>query len=578
MKKRNKQIIALGLVGVIVLIGVFFVIYPGMIDGWQEGCPIETAPPGEFTLYQPESPDSDGIINLDWSDSARVCHYNVYRHIVGVGDELIANSKYFGDVSSYTVTEISNGNYFYRIEAYNKYGSSGNTGRTLSEDYVIVKVELAEPAPDTPTLNLILENPSYDGNFDFNWWATTGAISYNVYRSLNGETYYLLKSGITGTGLIGSSDSGLSSGNYWYKVTAVNNVGESGYSNPQGVVVTIPATPNEKPIATIDSIDPMVATWGEDIISFKGSGTDTDGTISAYQWLLDGDEVLDNSDIFEKPASAFGVGDITIYFRVQDNDGDWSDKVSKVITIEREEDVNIPDKPTLGSIDPLIDTDGDITLNWNDVDGATYYNIYRSKDGGTFGRIASDIIITESTYLDEDLNDGEYCYKIKAGNNVGISDFSIEKCVTVEITVEPTPPDAPVLDKLTEDDYSVDINNVVTVQFNWDEPKGAVKYNLYRSFNGSDYGNPIKSDLIVSNYKDTISGDGTYVYKVTAISDNGLVSEDSNTATVEIKGSDVEIPEDYTGVIIILIVAIIGGTAVILVIRNLGKKLSKKVR
>jgi hypothetical protein len=68
------------------------------------------------------------------------------------------------------------------------------------------------------------------------WSAAPGATSYNVYRSTTSGSETLLRSGISATAF---SDSGLTNGTtYYYKVTAVNSVGESAKSGEASAAPT----------------------------------------------------------------------------------------------------------------------------------------------------------------------------------------------------------------------------------------------------------------------------------------------------------------------------------------------------
>ena len=78
---------------------------------------------------------------------------------------------------------------------------------------------------------------------------------------------------------------------------------------------------NDYPSATIDSIAPSPATYG-DTISFSGTGSDTDGSIVAYEWNSSVDGFL--SDLEDFSFTNLTVGNHNISFRVQDDKGAWS--------------------------------------------------------------------------------------------------------------------------------------------------------------------------------------------------------------------------------------------------------------
>ena len=103
-----------------------------------------------------------------------------------------------------------------------------------------------------------------------------------------------------------------------------------------GGVVNIP------PIAHIDSITPNPATEGK-TVTFTGHGTDTDGTIVAYNWRSSKDGQLSTLASFS--TSSLSVGTHTIYFKVQDNNGAWSSEVSDTLVITTESTVESPPAP-----------------------------------------------------------------------------------------------------------------------------------------------------------------------------------------------------------------------------------------
>lgn len=95
---------------------------------------------------------------------------------------------------------------------------------------------------------------------------------------------------------------------------------------------------NQQPTATIVSITPTIAESRQEI-TFKGYGIDTDGYITEYSWHSDMDGSLSNEQNFV--SSSLSVGKHTIYFRVKDNNGTWSDNAEEKIYVHKKEGVKI---------------------------------------------------------------------------------------------------------------------------------------------------------------------------------------------------------------------------------------------
>ncbi|OHB53896.1 MAG: hypothetical protein A2Y10_14890 [Planctomycetes bacterium GWF2_41_51] len=96
------------------------------------------------------------------------------------------------------------------------------------------------------------------------------------------------------------------------------------------VKFTLMGSGNVPPIAVIDSITPNPANVGQ-TIQFSGHGTDSDGTIAAYNWESNIDGALSSANSFSTSALSQGVH--TIIFEVQDDDGEWSSPVQQTLTV-----------------------------------------------------------------------------------------------------------------------------------------------------------------------------------------------------------------------------------------------------
>ncbi|MCE5187063.1 MAG: PKD domain-containing protein [Planctomycetaceae bacterium] len=87
---------------------------------------------------------------------------------------------------------------------------------------------------------------------------------------------------------------------------------------------------NQPPTAAINSVAPNPALRGQTIY-FAGSGTDNDGTVTAYQWTSSISGSLSTSSSFS--TSSLSNGTHTISFRVQDDDGAWSSPQTLILVI-----------------------------------------------------------------------------------------------------------------------------------------------------------------------------------------------------------------------------------------------------
>lgn len=85
-----------------------------------------------------------------------------------------------------------------------------------------------------------------------------------------------------------------------------------------------------KPVAQIVSISPEQVFSGQ-TVTFQGIGADSDGTITEYSWRSSIDGVIGNQETFQ--SSSLSAGNHTIFFKVKDSDGFWSDEVSKSLVI-----------------------------------------------------------------------------------------------------------------------------------------------------------------------------------------------------------------------------------------------------
>jgi fibronectin type 3 domain-containing protein len=165
---------------------------------------------------------------LQWTGAQGATSYNIYRSTAS-GQETLLQSGI--TITSFVNTGLTNGTtYYYEVTSVD----SGGEGIRSSE--VSVSPHVLPPAPPT---NLAAV-PGND-QVGLSWTASSGATSYNVYRSSSSGNEVLYHSGVAGTSY---TDTGVTNGiTYFYQVIAVNGVGSSGLS------LQVSATPQLLPAA-----------------------------------------------------------------------------------------------------------------------------------------------------------------------------------------------------------------------------------------------------------------------------------------------------------------------------------------
>jgi len=176
------------------------------------------------------------------------------------------------------------------------------------------------------------------------------------------------------------------------------------------LVIEAQSTQNQKPTATIVTISPTTATYGESVY-FHGLGQDTDGTVEAFNWRSSKDGFISSESTFSK--SDLSGGTHTIYFKAQDNDGEWSSE--QTASIEIIEDSSPGNQPPVadsggpytgitnqtitfdasGSYDSDID-DSIYSYEWTFGDGCNGNGVSHSHTYSSEGRYNVTLTVTDS--------------------------------------------------------------------------------------------------------------------------------------------------------------------------------------
>ncbi|MDH5645796.1 MAG: fibronectin type III domain-containing protein, partial [Candidatus Heimdallarchaeota archaeon] len=463
-------------------------------------------------------------ISLTWTaptdnGGTPIIQYKIYRTTTsGIGYTYLGTSVTTSMLDSTTSPGVT---YYYIVTAINTNGESG-----YSNEVSITRIT----TPNTPTG---LTAQIVNGNVSLTWTAPSDGGSsitqYKVYRSTTSGSGYTLLGASTTTSYL---DTTITIGiNYYYVVTAINSVGESGYSNQAMASDIVVPTP---PLNLSGFIGAGTATLTWDAPSSNGGSPITEYKIYRSNTSLSGYEFRGSSTTLTYYDSPVVTG-VTYYYVITAvntiGESGFSNEASIV-------EINVPSAVNnlYGSL-----VDGVFTLYWNPPtsDGGspiTGYRVYRTTTSGSGHALVTTT--TNYNYSDNSIiSPTVYYYIVAAFNSAGEGAWSNEVS-----TVDSSPPSPPL--NLSGE---LDVSNYVVLTWNTPSSTGGseiTEYNIYRS---TDNGNTFNywDNTTMLSYTDMSTTIGnTYLYYVTALNSFGE-SQGSNTVTVVISNLP-SVPFDLT--------------------------------
>jgi len=181
---------------------------------------------------------SNASVTLSWTASTGAASYKVYRRTSTSGESTIAPS-----VTSppYPDTTAINGTtYYYMVAAVNSAGTSAPSAEVSATP---------EPPPPAPPTGLTAT--AGNASVTLSWTASTGAISYNVYRRTSTTGQTTIANGVNAP--VYSDTTAINGVPYYYTVVAVNGGGSSAQS------AEVSATPNPTIPTNLTISNPMTA-------------------------------------------------------------------------------------------------------------------------------------------------------------------------------------------------------------------------------------------------------------------------------------------------------------------------------
>lgn len=194
-------------------------------------------------------------ITLSWNASADTASYKIYRGTTAGGESATALNASVLYGTSYTDSALVDGShYFYQVKAVNGVGSSPASNEANAYTYC------AAPASLTAT-------PA-NAQAQLTWPAVTGAVTYNVKRSVTSGSGYSV---VGNTAALTFNNTGLTNGTpYYYVVTAVNPAGDGPASvEAQTTPLAAPAAPTNLTAAATGGVVQLAWTASANASSYS---------------------------------------------------------------------------------------------------------------------------------------------------------------------------------------------------------------------------------------------------------------------------------------------------------------------
>jgi fibronectin type 3 domain-containing protein len=340
----------------------------GSLSDERTATPATTA--SAPTLAQPSA--GDGFVRLDWTapasdGGAAVSGYKVYRGTSSGGETLLAT---LDTATGYLDSGLANGTtYYYRVSATNRAGDG---------DLSLERGSTPGTVPGAPALD---GADAGDGSVTLRWSAPASSggfpvTGYNVYRGTASGSETLVTT-VAGTSYL---DSGAANGTtYYYRVGALNAIGEGAPSNERSATPVAGSVVNAPDAPTLDApkaTNPVLLSWtagasdgGSPITGYRVYR----GTASGGEILL---ATLGSQTSYSDGAVAYGT---TYYYKVTalNAAGESAASTERSVTPVAP-DTTPPSKP--GAPKALVVGTSQVALNWtasNDNTGVKSYRVFR---------------------------------------------------------------------------------------------------------------------------------------------------------------------------------------------------------
>ncbi|MEK6963266.1 MAG: fibronectin type III domain-containing protein [Nanoarchaeota archaeon] len=375
----------------------------------------------------------DQYVSLSWNPPANnggatVTLYKIYRGTSPGGETLYSSTS----ATTFFEMSVLNGvTYYYKVSAVNAIGESALSNEVSATPFSIPTTTV----PSAP-INLVASGGANSATLSWNVPSNNGGASitsYKVYRSTASgqESFY------TSTSATSFSDTSVSNGiTYYYKVSAVNSVGEGSLSGEASVI------PFATPVTTVPSAPTNLAASGTTSTTLSWNVPSNNGGMSitsyrVYRGTSSGGESLLTTTSSNSYVDGSVSPSTTYYYKVSavNSVGESSLSGEAQITISGGGGgTTVPGAPANLA---AIGTNSEIDLSWSapSSDGGSailHYEIYRGTSSGGETLYPATSAGTTFRNTANVVSGTTYYYKVKAVNAVGVGGFSNEASASLQ--------------------------------------------------------------------------------------------------------------------------------------------------
>lgn len=467
-----------------------------------------------------------GTATVTWqasTDDVGVAGYRVYRGTEA--DFTPEAASLVGEVTERSLADagLTVGTYYYKVVAFDEAGNSSEP----SDGAAAVVADA-----DAPSVPGNLTATPGAGQVALAWEAATDDVAvtgYVVYRSDSASAAATAETEIARTEQLSYTDAGLSPGEYFYRVAAIDEAGNIGEATDavQGTVgdVTAPTAPAGLTASAGNYAATLAWSAAEDNVEVTGyrlyRSTTADFEPGA-DYLVTETTALNHVD------SPLALD--TYYYQVTAVDGAGNESAASNVASVEVSTGTSPDAPEQLAAELA---GGNVELTWQaPTDGVTpaQYIVYRGASADFTPTEANSLGTTEGlNYTDNDPETGANFYRVVAVSEAGNRSVPTD---SVEVTVtDASPPSRPAALTADVEDRAVSL----TWQASNDNV-GVVGYEVHRGTSaGFTPGVGSRVDTVTgTSWSDTEHPIGDFFYKGIALDAAGNTSAASNAVEVNV--------------------------------------------